>query len=52
MVVIDGMNLVQRLKGGEVTFGEIAATVMKMALKEGSNSGHELQGITTTQTVK
>ena len=79
VVVIDGMNLVQRVKGDQVTFGEIATAIMRMALKEGSNStridvvfdtykkssiensersvrshesGHELQGITTTQKVR
>ena len=33
--VIDGMSLVQRLKGDQLTFGDIAMTVLSMAMKEG-----------------
>ena len=33
--VIDGMSLVQRLKGDELTFGDFAMTVLSMAMKEG-----------------
>ena len=36
--VIDGMNLVQRVKGDQTTFGDIAITVLLMALREGSQS--------------
>ena len=33
--LIDGMNLVQGIKGDQATFGDIAATVFSMALNEG-----------------
>ena len=33
--IIDGMSLVQRLKGDQLTFGDIAMTVLSMAMKEG-----------------
>ena len=33
--VIDGMSLVQRLKGDQLTFGDVAITVLSMAMKEG-----------------
>ena len=33
--VIDGMNLVQRVKGDQVTFGDIATIVLTMAMCEG-----------------
>jgi len=33
--VIDGMSLVQRLKGDQLTFGDVAMTVLSMAMKEG-----------------
>ena len=36
--VVDGMNLVQRVKGDQATFGDVATTVLSMALKEGSQS--------------
>ena len=36
--VVDGMNLVQRVKGDQVRFGDVATTVLSMALKEGSQS--------------
>ena len=36
--VIDGMNLVQKLKGDQTTFGDVATTILLMALKEGSHS--------------
>ena len=36
--VVDGMNLVQRIKGDQSTFGDIAVAVLLMALKEGSQS--------------
>ena len=36
--VIDGMNLVQRVKGDQVTFGDIATTILTMALCEGRKS--------------
>ena len=37
--VIDGMNdLVQRVKGDQVTFGDVATTVLSMALREGAES--------------
>ena len=32
--VVDGMNLVQRVKGDQATFGDVATTVLSMALKE------------------
>jgi len=32
--VIDGMSLVQRLKGDKLTFGDFAMTVLSMAMKE------------------
>ena len=35
--VVDGMGLVQRVKGDQATFGDIAATVLFMALNEGGN---------------
>ena len=33
--VVDGMNIVQRVKGDQATFGDIATTVLSMALNEG-----------------
>jgi len=36
--VVDGMNLVQRIKGDQATFGDIASTILSMALSEGSKS--------------
>ena len=36
--VIDGMNLVQRVQGDQATFGDIASTILSMALREGSKS--------------
>ena len=36
--VVDGMNLVQRIKGDKATFGDVAATVFSMALNEGRQS--------------
>ena len=36
--VIDGMALVQRLKGGQKTFAEIAESLLSMALNEGTSS--------------
>ena len=36
--VVDEMNLVQRVKGDQATFGDVATTVLSMALKEGSQS--------------
>jgi hypothetical protein len=31
------MNLIQRVKGDQVSFGDIATSVLSMALKEGAN---------------
>ena len=36
--MIDGMNLVQRVKGDQVTFGDVATTVLSMDLSEGAES--------------
>ena len=36
--VVDGMSLVQRVKGDQATFGDVAITVLLMALREGSQS--------------
>ena len=36
--VVDGMNLVQRIKGDQATFGDVASSVFLMALREGSQS--------------
>ena len=36
--LIDGMALVQRLKGGQKTFAEIAESLLSMALNEGTSS--------------
>ena len=36
--VVDGMNLVQRVKGDQATFGDVATTVLSMALRKGSQS--------------
>ena len=36
--VVDGMNLVQRIKSDQATFGDVASLVFLMALKEGSQS--------------
>lgn len=33
--IIDGMSLLQRLKGDQLTFSDIALTVLSMAMKEG-----------------
>jgi len=32
--MLDGMNLVQRVKGDQTTFGDIASTIFLMALKK------------------
>ena len=32
------MNLVQRVKGDQATFGDVASTILLMALREGSQS--------------
>ncbi len=34
--IVDGMNLVQRVKGDQATFGDIASSILLMALREGS----------------
>ena len=34
--IVDGMNLVRRVKGDHATFGDVATTVLSMVLKEGS----------------
>ena len=36
--VVDGMNLVQRIQGDQATFGDVAVTVLLMALQEGRQS--------------
>ena len=36
--VVDGMNLVQRIKGDQANFGDIASSILLMALREGSQS--------------
>jgi hypothetical protein len=36
--IVDGMNLVQRVKGDQATFGDVATAVLSMALREGSQS--------------
>ena len=36
--IVDGMNLVQRVKGDQATFGDDATTVLSMALKDGNQS--------------
>lgn len=36
--VVDGMNLVQKVKGDQVTFRDVATTVLSLALWEGSQS--------------
>ena len=36
--VVDEMNLVQRIKGDQATFGDVASSVFLMALREGSQS--------------
>lgn len=36
--ILDGMNFVQRVKGDQATFGDIASAIFLMALKEGSHS--------------
>ena len=36
--VVDGMNIVQIIKGDQDTFGDVAATILSMVLKEGSQS--------------
>jgi len=36
--VVDGMNVVQRVKGDQVTFRDVATTILDMALREGSQS--------------
>ena len=36
--VIDGMHLVQRVTGDQVTFGDVATTVLSMALREVAES--------------
>ena len=36
--VVDGMNIVQRIKGDQYTFGDVAITILSMVLKEGSQS--------------
>lgn len=34
--IVDGMNLVQRVKGDQATFGDIASSILLMAIREGS----------------
>ena len=36
--VVDGMGLVQRVKGDQATFGDVATTVLSMTLNEGAES--------------
>ena len=36
--VVDGMNIVQRIKGDQNIFGDVATTILSMVLKEGSQS--------------
>ena len=36
--VVDGMNLVQQIKGDQTTFGEVAKSVLSMALRDGCQS--------------
>lgn len=36
--IVDGMHLVEKIRGDQTTFGEIARSVFHMALREGSNS--------------
>ena len=36
--VIDRINSVQIVKGDQVTFGDVAATVLSMTLREGAES--------------
>ena len=36
--IVDGMNLVQKVKGDETIFGEVARSVFAMALRDGSES--------------
>ena len=36
--IIDGMSIIQKVKGDQVNFGEIAQFVLSMALKDGSSS--------------
>ena len=36
--IIDGMNLVQRVKGDQATFGDIASAILMTAIREGSQS--------------
>ena len=36
--IIDGMSIIQKVKGDQVNFGEIAQLVLSMALKDGSTS--------------
>ena len=33
--VLDGMNIVQRVKGDQPTFGDVSMTIFMMALREG-----------------
>ena len=36
--IVDGMNLSQRVKGDQATFGDIASSILLMAIREGSQS--------------
>ncbi len=38
VLIIDGMNLVQKVKGDQATFGDVASTVLSIALSEGRQS--------------
>ena len=36
--VVDGMNIVQRIKGDQDTFGDVATTILSKVLQKGSQS--------------
>ena len=36
--IVDGMNLVKRVKGDQATFGDIASSTLLLALSEGNQS--------------
>ena len=56
------MNLVQRVKGDQVTFGDVATTIVSMArdnaikncerILSGGEAGHQLQSATGTQLLR
>ena len=52
MLNLDGMALVQRLKGGQKTFAEIAESLLSMALNEGTSNDRMMSYSMITETTQ